>query len=370
MKRQRIPLFVTVAALALFSLLDVTDGVYAQSGKGALPTTKPTPAPKPRPTTAKPSTPTPPVAPVTPVTPTLVFNQEFNGRLDPQGSEKGAGGSLFQEYILNAKSDELLTFRLQSDNPALALQVFDKDSKEVALTKDAASGEYRVNSQSGALPGDGEYKVKVTGAASGKTAVPYSVKVNRLGLTGNVYNERFSNIYSAYAALPEGTSAALDETLAKLEELAKDDENRATTFELLGIIYLYNKQDAAKAGQAMEQAIKLKGAAVVKISYDSQWRRMAKLRSGNFGWEDARTGWLRIRPGQIALTDPSNKTLANLSGPQIKELSKILTASSNLVTITAENVRKPFVFAPGSGQQAEADLVIKLIQNYVMGKTN
>jgi hypothetical protein len=370
MKRQRIPLFVAVAALALFSWLDAKNGVYAQSGKGALPTTKPTPAPKPRPTTTKPSTPAPPVAPVTPVTPTLVFNQELNGRLDPQGSEKGAGGSLFQEYILNAKSNELLTIRLQSETPALGLQILDGEKKEVALTKDAASGEFKISSPTGALPGDGEYRLRVTGAVSGKTTIPYTVRVNRLGLTGNAYNERFNNIYTAYAALPEGNSAGLDETLAKLEELAKDDENRATTFELLGIIYLYNKHDAAKAGQAMEQAIKLKGAAVVKINYDSQWRRMAKLRSGNFGWEDARTGWLRIRPGQIALTDPSNKTLASLSGPQIKELSKILTATSNLVTITAENVRKPFVFAPGSGQQAEADLVIKLIQNYVMGKTN
>ncbi|HMV48677.1 MAG TPA: hypothetical protein PKD31_13045, partial [Blastocatellia bacterium] len=257
-----------------------------------------------------------------------------------------------------------------SENPALGLQLLDANKKEVALSKDAASGEFKINSQTGALPADGEYRLRVTGAAGSKAATPYSVKVNRLGLTGSAYQERFNSIYAAYAALPEGASTGLDETLAKLEDLAAADENRATTFELLGIIYLYNKHDAAKAGQAMEQAIKLKGAAVVKINYDSQWRRMAKLKSGKFDWEDARTGWLRIRPGQIALTDPSNKTLASLNGPQIKELSKILTATSNLVTITAENVRKPFIFAPGSGQQAEADLVIKLIQNYVMGKTN
>ncbi len=368
MKRQRIPTFVAVVASALFLLPCVRLSLQAQSGSGALPTVKPTPAPKPRPTTPKPATTTVAVAPVTL---TLVFNQDANGRLDPKGSEKAAGGSLFQEYILNAKSDEVLVFRLQSENPALGLQLLDADKKEVALSKDAASGEFKINSQTGALPADGEYRLRVSGAASGKAAIPYSVKVNRLGLTGSSYQERFNSIYAAYAALPEGTSTGLlYETLAKLEELAAADENRATTFELLGIIYLYNKHDAAKAGQAMEQAIKLKGAAVVKISYDSQWRRMARLKTGRFDWEDARTGWLRIRPGQIALTDPSNKTLATLNGTQIKELSKILTANSNLVTITAENVRKPFIFAPGSGQQAEADLVIKLIQNYVMGKTN
>ncbi len=367
MKRQRILMFAAVTALALFSLPGEQFSAYAQSGKGALPTAKPTPAPKPRPTTAKPAA---PVTPVAPVTPTLVFKQESSGRLNPQESEKGAGGSLFEEYILNAKSDEVLTFRLQSENAGLGLQILDADKKEIALAKDAASGEFRINSPTGALPADGEYRLRVSGAASGKTSISYTVKVNRLGLTGNAYNERFNKLYTAYAALPEGDSAALDETVARFEELAKDDENRATTFEPLGIIYLYNKHDAVKAGQAMEHAIKLNGAAVVKISYDSQWRRMAKLKAGNLGWEDARTGWLRIRPGQIALTDPSNKTLASLNGQQIKELSKILTANSNLVTITAENVRKPFVFAPGSGQQAEADLVIKLIQNYVMGKTN
>lgn len=367
MKRQRILMVAAVTALALFLLPGEQFSVYAQSGKGALPTAKPTPAPKPRPTTAKPAA---PVTPVVPVTPTLVFNQESSGRLNPQESEKGAGGSLFQEYLLNAKSDEVLTFRLEGENAALELQILDADKKEITLAKDAASGEFKINSSTGALPADGEYRLRVSGAASGKTSIPYTVKVNRLGLTGNAYNERFNKLYTAYAALPEGDSAALDETLVRFEELAKDDETRATTFELLGIIYLYNKHDAAKAGQAMEQAIKLKGAAVVKISYDSQWRRMAKLKAGNFGWEDARTGWLRIRPGQIALTDPSNKTLASLSGRQIKELSKILTATSSLVTITAENVRRPLVFAPGSGQQAEADLVIRLIQNYVMGKNN
>lgn len=367
MKRQRIPTFVAIAASALFLLSGVRLNVQAQSGSGALPTVKPTPAPKPRPKTSKPAATT---ATVAPVTPKLVFNQEANGRLDPKDSEKAAGGGLFEEYILNAKSDEVLTFRLQSENATLGLQLLDADKKEVALSKDGANGEFKINSQTGALPADGEYRLRVTGAAGGKATIPYSVIVNRLGLTGSAYQERFNSVYSAYAALPDGASTGLDETLTKLEELAAADENRASTFELLGLIYLYNKHDAAKAGQAMEQAIKLKGAAVVKISYDSQWRRMAKLKSGRFDWEDARTGWLRIRPGQIALTDPSNKTLATLNGTQIKELSKILTANSNLVTITAENVRRPLVFAPGSGQQAEADLVIKLIQNYVMGKTN
>jgi hypothetical protein len=89
---------------------------------------------------------------------------------------------------------------------------------------------------------------------------------------------------------------------------------------------------------------------------------------GKTGWEEARTGWLRIRPGQVEITDPSNRILATVAGTQVKELSKILTASSNLINVTGE--RRQFVFEPGSGTQQEADLVIKLIQTHVMKRTN
>jgi len=333
--------------------------VQAQGGDARLkPDVKPKSAPKTDPKGGKPA-----AAPATPVTPTLAFNQESKGRLDPRTSEKGTGGVLFDEFLLNARSADLLTFQVQGEGPPLGLQILDKENKEVAVSKDATSGDFKINTATGGLPADGEYRVRVTGAAVGKTAVPYSLRVNRLGLAGNLYNERFNQIVINFR---ETDPASVDETLARLEELAKDDAGKAGAFEMLGIIYLYNKRDFDKAEIAMEQAIKLNGAAVVKISYDGQWRRMAKLKSGGYGWQDARTGWLRIRPGQVTLTDPSNKTLASLTGAQIKELSKILTATHNLVTVTGDDPRKPFIFAPGSGQQAEADLVIKLIQNYVM----
>lgn len=105
-----------------------------------------------------------------------------------------------------------------------------------------------------------------------------------------------------------------------------------------------------------------------QVSFDTQWRRMAKLRSGDFGFEEARSGWLKIEPGQLTLTDLSGKTLGMLSGQQINELSKTLVGAYNMVTITANNMRKPYVFAPKTMRQAEADLVIKLIQNHVIGR--
>lgn len=360
MKRPLIFKIAILSAAIFCASFSGNSNVLAQGGDARLtPEAKPTPTPKggTKPTTKQ---------PVVPVTPTLAFNQESKGRLDPRGSEKGAGGSLYEEYILNAKSQDLITFLIQSENTSLGLQILDKDKAEVAVAKDATSGEFKIKTPSGGLPNDGEYRVRVSGPAAGK-AVPYLLKVNRLGLLPGVYNERFNQIVINFR---ETDPASVDETLPKLEELAKDDGNRASTFEMLGIIYLYNKRDFEKAEAAMAQAIKLKGAAVVKITYDGQWRRMVKLKSGSFGWEDARTGWLRIRPGQLTLTDPANKTLVSVNGMQIKELAKVLTATSNLITITGENARRQFIFSPGSGEQAEADLVIKLIQNHVMGKTN
>jgi hypothetical protein len=120
----------------------------------------------------------------------------------------------------------------------------------------------------------------------------------------------------------------------------------------------------------MNQAIKTGGVARIQISFDNKWRQMAKLRSGDIGFEDKRTGWLRIQSGIITLHDASDKTLATLTGQQIKDLSKTLVSAYNMVTITTNNPRKPniFNFAPESMRPVEADLVVKLIQNHVVGR--
>jgi hypothetical protein len=158
--------------------------------------------------------------------------------------------------------------------------------------------------------------------------------------------------------------------VAQLEALAKADPSRSPAFERLGIIYLDPLRDVEKAQVAMEQAIKNKGVAVIRIAFDSQWRRLAKVKSGEYGFEDARWGWLKIRPGQVTLVDPVNKPLATVNGMQIKEFSKNLVSAYSLVTITADNQRKPFVFMPKSTASAETDLIMNLIQNHVVGKVN
>jgi hypothetical protein len=362
-------LTIILPLLSLFSAIDV----YAQGGTGDLPGSKPTPTPKPpsmsstgdlpgaKPTpTPKPTT---KVAKPAPVIITLNVGEEKNGRLDP--ADKGADGSFFQEInLLNAKSEDLLSFRIESDNPSLGLQILDKTNAEVAVGRDA-SGDFKITTPTGGLPADGDYRLRVTSADAGKNAISFTIKAHRLGLTAIVYAERFNKIFTSYR---KDDPASVEETLAKLEELGRDTPSRPTAFEMLGIIYLEVRKDFVKAGVAMEQAIKANGVAVIQISFDTQWRRMAKLRSGEFGFEETRSGWLKIGAGQLTITDLSGKALGTLSKLQIKQLSKTLVAAYSMVTIVADNTRKPYIFAPKTKQQAEVDLVINLIQNHVMGQ--
>jgi hypothetical protein len=355
MKRQLISLITILPLLILFSSLDV----YAQGGDPNLRGTKPPPAPTPKPPSVRGSRP----VSNTPVMPTLSVGEERKGRLDP--SDKSADGNFVEEMILlNVKSDDWLSFHIESDNPSTSLQIFDRSNGEVAVAKDI-SGDFKLATPTAGAPADGDYRLRVTCAGAGKNAVPFTIKVNRLGLTSVAYAERYQKIYANYR---KEEPASVEETVANLEELGRDNPSRSTAFELLGIIHFEVRKDVGRAEVAMEQALRANGTAVIQVSFDNQWRRLAKLRSGDFGFEEARSGWLKIGPGQMTLTDLSGKTLGMLSGQQIKELTKTLIGPYNMVTITANNIRKPYIFAPKTMQQAETDLVIKLIQTHVVGR--
>jgi hypothetical protein len=195
------------------------------------------------------------------------------------------------------------------------------------------------------------------------------------GLSTVEYSERYRKIYYDYTS----TKASLDETVTSLEGLAKlapDDSSRSITYQFLGLLYLHGRHDAAKAEAAMEQAIKANGSAIVEISFDNKWRRMAKSRSGEYDFEDRGKGWLKIENGKLTLTDLNNqplsndKTTASLTGEQIKDLSKTLESAFTLVQITTNNTRRPYIFATRDKRQDEAELVIKLIKKHVQGKAN
>jgi hypothetical protein len=359
MKRQLISLMIILPLLSVFSTLEV----YAQGGTPKLTGTEPAPAPKPKAGARDTRSPSPSH---TPVIHTLAFGEGRNGRLDPKTSDKNADGSYYEEMILNAKSEDWLTFHIEGDNPLLGLQILDRNNAEVPVAKDP-SGDFKINTPTGGLPADGEYRVRVTGVLIGKSASPFKINVNRLGLTTTAYVDRHQAIYTNYR---KDDPVSVVETVAKLEELGRDNPSRPSAFELLGIIHLEVRRDIENAEAAMERALKANGSAVFQILFDNQWRRMAKLRSGDFGFEEARSGWLKISPGQLTITDLSGKILGTMYGQQIKELSKNLVDKHATVTITANSARKPYVFATKTLAQGETDLVMRLIQKYVQGKAN
>jgi len=200
-----------------------------------------------------------------------------------------------------------------------------------------------------------------------------SSRIKPAGLTTVEYTNRYRIIYYDYT----NSKANLDETVTKLEDLVKlasDDSVRSITYQFLGLLYLHGRNDAGKAEWAMEQAIKANGYALVEISFDNKWRQMTKSRSGEYDFEDAGRGWLKIEPGRVTFTDLKSQTLVNdktpasLSGQQIRDVSKTLNSAYTLVKITTDNTKRPYFFAAGAKRQVEADLVIKLIQKHVLGK--
>ena len=53
--------------------------------------------------------------------------------------------------ILNAKSDDRLSFHVEGENPLLGLQILDKNKAEVPIAKDP-SGDFIINTPTGECP--------------------------------------------------------------------------------------------------------------------------------------------------------------------------------------------------------------------------
>lgn len=353
--------------------------VLAQGGSGDLPpATKPKPKPTPTSkgrTSASKSTPStsanasaeskPSSLTRRPAnTPTLVFNQPVIASLEAQGTGRLATGHYYNEYVLSAKASDLLMIQFQPDSNPLSLHLYDQARAELPVVKDSMTGDYRLDTPTGTVPADGEYRVRVLNLADEKKAIgAYSLKIVRTGMTEAAYEARLQAISSHFKA---GETASVDEAIKQLDELITEDANKPGAYELLGVLHLYYKNDSAKAVSQMERAIKLGGAAMFKVSYDSQWRR-PKRTGGGFVWEDPRTAWLRVQEGKAVLADMSNPnlTISTLQGTQINKLERLPIAP---VIVVQTMPRLVVQFSPASKNGAEADLIVKLLQSYVSKK--
>ena len=219
----------------------------------------------------------------------------------------------------------------------------------------------------GTLPKDGEYRIRIVGAMDPSVgAIGYTLRVNHTGLTEAGYQARLQAIIATFNSPDKNT----DETIAKLEKLGSDDDTQPGAWELLGVMYLYHKNDAAKAAAAMDKAISLKGAAVFRVTYDPVLgRKPIKKPDGQWDWTESKSGWLRIQPDRLVLVDVTNEQIQsfNFTGTQIKEVvSTKLNNQLQVVQVkSSTSPTKPYQFAPGSKAQSEIDLILKLIRTHV-----
>jgi hypothetical protein len=353
-------------------LLVITSGttqVSAQGGDARLPgakTTKPKPTPTPATKTVRDEPPAPPVtrapASITPV----AFNQLVTGGLDPQKSGQIKVGIYYDDFSVTLSEADLFTIFLQSANPALAVQLYEKEGKGLPTLRDPRSGEFKLDTPGGTVPKVGEYHVRVVGAVDPSIGpIGYTLRLNRTGLTEAGYQARLQAITAAFNS-PD--SKNIDDTISSLEKLTSDDGNQPGAWELLGVMYLYHKNDQAKAAAAMDKAIALKGAAVFRVTYDPlPGRRANKKPDGQYDFVDPKSGWLRIMPDRLMLVDAANEAahVLNLSSSQIKEVTPSKMNTLSVILLKSVDQSRPYAFTPASKSQPEIDLILKTIRQHV-----
>lgn len=362
MKRRSIigTLFILVTVGSLSSQ------AFGQGGSAKLPGTK---APKPKPTprvVVKEEPPAPPAARPPANVPPIAFNQLVTASLDPRTSGQVKAGIYYDEFLFQGSEDDIFTIFLQTPNPGLTVQVYDKVGHGLPTLRDPRSGEFKLDTQGGTLPGTGEYRLRVVGVVSEAAgAIGYTIRLNRTGLTETGYQEKLQAIILAFNA-PETKN--VDETIAKLEGLVDQDGSQPGGFELLGVMYLYHRNDLVKAAAAMESAIKLKGAAVFRVTHDPVLGRTPRKKpDGQYDWVESKTSWLRIQPDQLSLADMSNEqeTIFSLTGGQIREATTTKAGTMPIISIKTPTQSKGYSFCPGTKGQAEADLILKMLRTYV-----
>lgn len=365
------------------SLLIVSATAWAQGGDAVLPApTKGKPAPAPKPKTAAPKSNTGNTTPnstseaknsgtkATALTKrpatvaALAFNQAVVASLEAASAGRLASGHYYNEYTLTAKASDWLAIQYQPDSPALTLRVYDAAQNELPIVKDSMTGDYRFDTPTGTVPQDGEYRVRVLNTSDEKKAAgAYTLKFVRSGMTEAAYEAQLQKISAGFKA---ADAASADAVLQLLDQLIADDANKPGAYELQGVLYLLYKNDTAKATAQMEQAIKLGGAAMFKVHYDSQWRRPKRTPAGMV-WEDPRVAWLRLYDGKAALVDVHNpnQVVSTVQGNQLNKVERLPVAPIINVQVAP---RTTLAFSPASKNNTEADLIVRFLQVHVAKK--
>ena len=361
---------ICLATLQLFLIGGSAPIVHGQ-GDARLPAVvkpKPKPKPTPTPTAVRREEPVVPPSSRPPAkVPPIVFNQLVTAALDPQTSGIITTGIYYDDYTLTASEADIFTIMLQTPDPRVNVQIYGKNGQGLPTLRDPRSSEFKLDTPGGTLPEAGECRVRVYGVISdvASGSVGYTLRLNRTGLTEEGYRDRLSAITDAYRQ-----SNNVDEAISKLEQLVHDDENQPGAYEMLGVLYLYQRNELNKAEAAMDKAIKLKGAAIFSVTYDpTLGRKPIKKPDGKYDWAESRIAWLRVEPDRLTLADSEkeNEFVFSMNGAQIKEIAagKPTNAPVHILLRPVAQQKAPFLFSPNTKSVNESELILKFIRQYV-----
>jgi hypothetical protein len=298
---------------------------------------------------------------------TITFNQQVSDKLDFQTSGRITATSFYNEYKLSGSPADLFTVQLETTDPNLAVQIYDSNQVGQPILKDPLTKEFKLATPGGALPAEGEYKVRVLGTLGNGQSLPYSLQIKRTGLTEEGYLAKLDTIIKGFN---QSGAKNIDGTINQLQELIDLAPARTPAYETLGVAYLYFRKDLVKAVEIMEKTIRMGGSAKFKVTHDLLWRKARRSKTGDgLEWEDRKESWLYIRQGQVALTDAANtnQTYFSLGSQQIREISRV--SSSPGIAIKSQTSRAPtYLFVPITLDQAESDIIVNLVKNYVQVK--
>ena len=347
----------------------------AQSGGGDLPPVPKASAAKPKP---KPTPTSKAKAPVAKPTPKVMaakepakvdaisFDQAVEGKIEALTAGRIPPNVYYQDFTFTGTDADLFDLQITSAHAALKVELLDANKISVPLKRDEQTGLYRLNTNGFILPSDGEYRVRISVAPSPVLAapIPYTLKLNHTGLTAAGYQYRLQQIVKGFS--PQKP----DESIGQLERLVRDDPKQPGAYEYLGLLYNEFKRDQVKASVAMSQALKLGGAAIFKITHDSQWRRPSRDRKmQRLAFQELKTNWLRVSTTQLVIADFNvpDKALLTFSREQISEVNRVLPSA--FIYIKHENKKiKPDVITLALTTPVEADIVLDLIKGNLLRK--
>ena len=213
-----------------------------------------------------------------------------DGKLGPLKSDCQSPGVYRDTYLLTgALGGDLVKIELAGTfSASLALQVIRPDGESVGSPARGFTGE---------LSQDGNYKLNVINVSAPlESELSYTLTVTRTGVSKSVYEAQLkraldlsgqpnaTDFFQALDLTLKSEDRKLGEVTELLIQLKDRAPDRPEAFEMLGAIYLYDKDDLINAEKSFEAAIKKGGAARFRVYQGEDFEKKFDPDRANRGW--------------------------------------------------------------------------------------